>query len=72
MDTNACKLDYYQANGATSNCLNDAEMEWLKIRTGRTGAVNDLWLVVLTATVPGTETIADGLREFWKNEGCGS
>jgi len=61
---NECKLAYYQAHGATSNDIDDAEMEYLLAEGAPSGQINDMWQHVLGGPV------CDKLPEFWKAHGC--
>lgn len=57
-------LAYYQANGATSNSLQDAEREWLAIGTTNEGTNQDMWFAFLRQS--GYEgALPDMLLEFW-------
>ena len=61
-------LSYYQANGATSKKLADAEREFLIAQLVTPGHRQDMWLNYLTGLgVPG-----DTLTDMWKHYWCGS
>jgi len=55
---------YYQANGATSNHISDAQYEFLIAQGATAGQVNDMWYEVLAAA--GYEgALDDMLYQFW-------
>ncbi len=65
--TNDMLLQWYQANGATSNDLNDAAMEMLIAVGAVGGQVNDKWFNVLRAN--GFEgQLNDMFTDFWRGE----
>lgn len=57
-------LQYYKANSATSNCLTDAENQFLIAKGYTTGAITDKWFKYLTS-LGYTGTITDMLHEYW-------
>lgn len=58
-------LEYYQANGATSDNIDDAEREFLLARGVAEAQVNDMWLAYFDARAFGTSTLNDGAFQFW-------
>jgi len=66
---NDCKLAFYQANGATSNDLQDAAREWL-ILEGFTPQHNqDMFFEYLRANGY-VGDYSDMKTQFWKDQGC--
>jgi len=64
MTYNECKLAYYQSNGATSNCIQDAEREYL-LSQGMNPATNeDMWVELLGVAY------SDRRYVFWVNNKC--
>lgn len=63
-DTASLLIVYYQANGATSGCLQDAEREFL-IAQGATPAHNqDMWFELLRA-LGYSGALDDMKNDFW-------
>ncbi len=69
-DLNQCKLAYYQANGATSGNLDDAEYEFLVAVPITKGNINDMWFTHLRALLL-TGTLTEMRDSFWTTNGCG-
>jgi len=61
---NDALLAYYQANGAVSIDLRDAEHEFLIARGIASGQLNDMWFSYLTGKGY-TGALNDMLYEFW-------
>lgn len=59
-------LQYYKANGATSNSLQDAESEFLIIKGFTSGSNTDKWNAYLRS-LSFTGTITDMLFNYWKD-----
>lgn len=57
-------LAYYQRNGATSDCLQDAEREFLLAQGCDPEHNQDMWYCLLTA-LGYSGTLDDMLSEFW-------
>jgi hypothetical protein len=60
------ELVFYQANGATSNSLRDAEMQFLIVKGYNTGTVTDRWFAYLRA-FGFTGSVDDMLPLFWND-----
>jgi len=58
-------LQYYKANGATSNSLTDAETQFLISKGFTTGTVTDKWFAYLRS-LGYTGTVTDMLFNYWK------
>jgi len=59
-------LQYYKANGATSNSLQDAESEFLIIKGFTSGSNTDKWYAYLRS-LSFTGTVTDMLFNYWKD-----
>lgn len=65
LKTQAERLAYFQAHGATSQDYDDAETQFLDAQVGITLAnVNDMWLAYLTS-LGKTGALDDMLLQFW-------
>lgn len=61
-------LSYYQTNGATSDCLQDAEREFLLAQGADPAHNQDMWFELLR-TVGYTGAFSDMMHEFWDVDG---
>lgn len=61
-------LAYYQANGATSPQLNDAEREFLLVQGAAPAQINDMWFEMLRG-LGLTGALSDMQLEFWATGG---
>lgn len=59
-------LQYYKANGATSNSLQDAESEFLILKGFTLGSNTDKWYAYLRS-LSFTGTVTDMLFNYWKD-----
>lgn len=59
-------LQYYKANGATSNSLQDAESEFLILKGFTSGSNTDKWYAYLRS-LSFTGTVTDMLFNYWKD-----
>jgi hypothetical protein len=59
-------LQYYKANGATSNSLQDAESEFLIVKGFTFGSNTDKWFAYLRS-LSFTGTVTDMLFNYWKD-----
>jgi hypothetical protein len=59
-------LQYYKANGATSNSLQDAESEFLILKGFTFGSNTDKWFAYLRS-LSFTGTVTDMLFNYWKD-----
>jgi hypothetical protein len=59
-------LQYYKANGATSNSLQDAESQFLIIKGYTLGSNTDKWYAYLRS-LSFTGTVTDMLFDYWKD-----
>ncbi|MFV2058791.1 MAG: hypothetical protein ACC707_20200 [Thiohalomonadales bacterium] len=66
---NDCQLAYFQANGATSNSLQDASLEFLLAAAVPLQDINDMWSVYFAAN-GFTGIISDDWVPFWVSVGC--
>lgn len=58
-------LAWYQANGAVSDCLPDAERQFLRIQMpAAEGTTQDLWMEYLDG-LPFTGSLSDRLLQYW-------
>lgn len=63
-DYTQAMLRYYQANGATSSDINDAESEFLIAQGATPAAIPDMWYEVLTS-LGYTGSLSDMVKDFW-------
>jgi hypothetical protein len=61
-------LSFYQANGATSNCLQDAEREFLVAQGMPIKANSDMWFELLSS-LGYTGALGDMINHFWDDGG---
>lgn len=61
-------LAYYQANGATSDDIDDAEYEFLLAQGADAGHVNDMWFSMLT-NLGYSGALDDMKHDFWCIDG---
>ena len=59
-------LQYYKANGATSNSLQDAESQFLILKGYTLGTNTDKWYAYLRS-LSFTGTVTDMLFDYWKD-----
>ncbi len=69
MQYNDCKLAFYQANGATSDDLQDAQREWLIIAGFAPEHNQDMFFNYLRS-IGLTGSYSDMSTQFWINQGC--
>jgi len=62
---NDCKLAFYQANGATSNTIQDAEREYLIAAGAAPAHIQDMWI-----ELQGPGAYPDIRYAFWLANGC--
>lgn len=67
-DINQLMLDYYQTNGATSDCLQDAEREFLISQGVAVASSQDMWYELLGA-LGYSGSLDDMLSDFWCVDG---
>ena len=61
-------LTYYQAGGATSDCIQDAEREFLLAQGADPAHNQDMWMELLIA-LGYSGSLQDMLHEFWCVDG---
>ncbi len=66
---NDCRLEFYQANGATSNDLQDAQREWLTLEGFPPEHNQDMFRDYLLSTGL-TGSYSDMKTQFWKDQNC--
>ncbi len=66
---NDCQLEFYQANGATSDDLQDAQREWLIVEGFPAEHNQDMFFDYLLS-IGLTGSYSDMRIAFWKTQNC--